>query len=107
MNTILGMLELAAELKKQAQQRDASGSTFSPPPRGPVPKPVNAAPPAPAAPKTASRAERLQQAPVPGGLQGLFEDGNTLLRAIVASEVLAPPRALRENVLWSLEPNEP
>jgi hypothetical protein len=41
-----------------------------------------------------------------GALEGMFEDGNTLLRAIVASEVLGPPAAMRENNRWNQRPNE-
>lgn len=59
------------------------------------------APPAAAAPRRA--------APVrPAGLlQGMFEDGNSLLRAVIAAEVLNPPAALREPGLWNQQPNEP
>jgi len=43
-----------------------------------------------------------------GPLSGLFEDGNSLVRAVVASELLGPPIALRENPLWQIRrPNEP
>ncbi|MBV8245091.1 MAG: hypothetical protein JOZ38_04135 [Candidatus Eremiobacteraeota bacterium] len=35
-----------------------------------------------------------------GVLGGLFEDGKSVLRAIVAAEILAPPRALREGGHW-------
>jgi len=42
-----------------------------------------------------------------GALQTMFQDGNTLLKAIVASEVLGPPAAERENHLWTQQPNEP
>ena len=42
-----------------------------------------------------------------GPLSGLFEDGNSLLRAVVAAELLGPPVALRENPLWQIRrPNE-
>jgi hypothetical protein len=45
----------------------------------------------------------------------MFEDGNSLLRAIVASEILGPPVALRdaqdrlvrEHDHWIQPPNEP
>ena len=42
-----------------------------------------------------------------GGLEAMFEDGNSLLRAIVASEILGPPAALKEHHLWNQPPNEP
>ena len=35
-----------------------------------------------------------------GVLGGLFEDGKSVLRAVVAAEILAPPRALREDAHW-------
>ncbi len=42
-----------------------------------------------------------------GPLGGLFEDGNSLVRAVVAAELLGPPIALRENQLWQIRrPNE-
>ncbi len=47
-------------------------------------------------------------------LQTLFQEGDALMRAIVAAEVLAPPIALRpevelraENHFWIQQPNEP
>jgi len=51
----------------------------------------------------------MQPAPArkSGPLQGMFQDGNTLVRAILATEVLGPPAALRENHLWIQQPNEP
>ncbi|HET9097837.1 MAG TPA: hypothetical protein VFN37_14340 [Candidatus Baltobacteraceae bacterium] len=54
--------------------------------------------------RTAPQGQAGQKA---GSLQGMFERGNTLLRAIVASEVLGPPAAFRENHLWTQQPNEP
>ncbi|MBV8364382.1 MAG: hypothetical protein JO193_07445 [Candidatus Eremiobacteraeota bacterium] len=35
-----------------------------------------------------------------GPLQGLFEGGNSLVRAVVAAELLSPPLSLRENAYW-------
>ncbi len=69
--------------------------TVAPPPPAPTivprPRPVAARPPPPsAAPAPA--------APVPHGtaaFRGMFERGN-LVRAIVAAEVLGPPKSLRE-----------
>lgn len=39
-------------------------------------------------------------------VRSMFE-GNNLIRAVIAAEVLGPPRALREHELWSQRPNEP
>jgi hypothetical protein len=36
-----------------------------------------------------------------GGLWGIFEDKRALVRAVVASEVLGPPKALQEQSIWS------
>jgi hypothetical protein len=47
------------------------------------------------------RAARRADTPV------YLKDGNSLLRAIIASEILGPPAALRENHLWTQQPNEP
>jgi hypothetical protein len=71
-----------------------------------APQPQTAPAPSVTAAVPPRRPQREERPNAP--LQGMFEDGNTLLRAVVASEVLAPPRALRgENALWSLQPNEP
>lgn len=37
-------------------------------------------------------------------LQGLLEDGNSLLRAVVAAELLSLPLALRESTNWQIKP---
>lgn len=68
-----------------------------------TPAPATAA--APAAPQAAPARRKRAYADVP--LQGMFADGNTLLRAVIAGEVLGKPAALRENTHWSLQPNEP
>jgi hypothetical protein len=70
------------------------------PPKAPAP-----APPVQAAPPLAP--PRQAPAHAAGLLQGLFEDGNSLLRAVIAAEVLQPPLALRETALWIQQPNEP
>ena len=53
------------------------------------------APPPPAPPEPVER-RPLQHGP----LHGLFEGGNSLLRAVVAAELLDRPLALRENAYW-------
>ncbi|HET7814217.1 MAG TPA: hypothetical protein VFL13_07570 [Candidatus Baltobacteraceae bacterium] len=73
-----------------------------------LPDPVEAPQPQTPVQPQVTAAPRPVRRPAAQPLQGMFEDGNTLLRAVIASEVLAPPRALRgENALWSLQPNEP
>lgn len=69
-----------------------------------------AAPARAAAPKSTAhdREEARAQVRASGPLSGLFEDGNSLVRAVVAAELLGPPIALRENPLWQIpRPNEP
>jgi len=42
------------------------------------------------------------------GLREMFREGNSLLRAVIAAEVLGPPRALQESVYWrASRANEP
>ena len=69
-----------------------------------------APPPRPAPPKMTAhdREEARGVVRASGPLSGLFEDGNSLLRAVVAAELIGPPIALRENPLWQIRrPNEP
>lgn len=66
---------------------------------------VRAAPPRAAAPKVAP-------SPLPaftdgtGRFRGMFQRGS-LVRAIVAAEVLGPPKALQERSIWSPPHSEP
>jgi hypothetical protein len=67
----------------------------------PVPPPIVAAPPlAPHQPAHVARSGS-------GAIRGMFEGSATLVRAIVASEVLGPPLALREHTTWSPRRSEP
>jgi hypothetical protein len=83
------------------------------PPAASAPAPP-AAPAAPAAPRKPENAGP-RQAAAAGPLQAMFEDGNSLLKAIVASEIVGTPIALRdgqgyplwEHRNWNLSPNEP
>lgn len=73
-------------------------STVAPAQPRPMPLPVVPAAPTIVAP-VASR---------PAGLGEMFRDGKTLLRAVIAAEVLGPPRALQESFYWrTSRPNEP
>jgi hypothetical protein len=72
-------------------------------PQQPAPPPRPAPPPAPAPPPSSpepvlSKVEG--PAPKRGPLHGLFEGGNSLVRAVVAAELLDRPLALRENAYW-------
>lgn len=106
MDAFLTALEAVLDAKSQGAPR-APG-----PAQPPIPPVGNAAhvsdkrvraaqtppPPAPAPPVHAGQSD--------GGLLALFEDGKSLVRALVAAEVLGPPIALREPSLWSQPPNE-
>ncbi|HTC30101.1 MAG TPA: hypothetical protein VK702_05195 [Candidatus Acidoferrum sp.] len=72
-----------------------------PPPR-PVPPPPVAAAPAPASFAFAPAA-RIGTSPI----RGMFGGGATLIRAIVAAEVLGPPKAFQEQTIWSPRHSEP
>ena len=72
-------------------------------PAPPRPKPelrqaAKASPQVPPArvPVTSRRAAPPETAVQPGPLDGLFEDGRSLMRAVVAAEVFGPPVALRK-----------
>lgn len=94
---------IIAALEALADQRSPLAGKAAPPQAAPAP--VETPKPAPkAAPKPESPKAVHVQA---GALQGMFEDGNTLLRAVIASEVLGPPASLRENHFWNQQPNEP
>jgi hypothetical protein len=68
-----------------------------------VPPPV-APPPAPAPPPVAFPAPaRLGTSTI----RGMFGGSTTLVRAIVAAEVLGPPIALQERTIWSPRHSEP
>ena len=101
----------AAAAKKNAPAQPAQGAP-------PAAAPVQAGPFVPAAPQAPRSAKRpketahdMEEARIAlrqsGPLSGLFEDGNSLLRAVVAAELLGPPVAMRENQLWQIRrPNE-
>jgi hypothetical protein len=70
----------------------------------PVPQAAPRAAPASQPAATQTRAAQAAAA-VPSGayrgpLHGLFEGGNSLVRAVVAAELLDRPLALRENMRW-------
>jgi hypothetical protein len=118
-DAILAALEALSE-QRMSQTERASGSTL------PLAKPQ---PPTAAAPPVVQQTGASQaltsppaagfpavHAPEKGAvLQGMFEDGNSLLRAVIAAEVLGPPVALRqtyertaeERHFWKQQPNEP
>jgi|SRR5579884_2280651 len=108
MDVILAAIDAAlSEQQKKARAAQA------PTPPGPVPPPVQprvvapqAAAPAPVRPAQVSPPV-TEARPQPALLQGMFADGNSLLRAVIAAEVLGPPSAVKEHHFWNPQPNEP
>jgi hypothetical protein len=106
MDTLFSIIEAASDAKKRTTQPVARKSA----PSRPVPAAVA---PVPAPAPEAGFDELPHLDPLPGtilaipaahragGLRGLFEDGNSLVRAVIAAEVLGPPVALREQSHWS------
>jgi hypothetical protein len=68
------------------------------------PRPVPAPPVAPA-PVSYSFAPAVRVGTNP--IRGMFGGGATLVRAIVAAEVLGPPKAFQEQTIWSPRHSEP
>ncbi|MBV9148527.1 MAG: hypothetical protein JO024_01575 [Candidatus Eremiobacteraeota bacterium] len=73
-------------------------SVVSPQQPAPTPPPRPAPPPPPPPEPVLSKVEGA--GPKHGPLHGLFEGGNSLLRAVVAAELLDRPLALRESAHW-------
>ena len=74
-----------------------------PPPRpvaSPVPKPAPKPPPLPFTPL---HEPLIRTSPI----RGMFGGSATLVRAIVAAEVLGPPKAFQEQTIWSPRHSEP
>jgi hypothetical protein len=79
----------------------------APPPPRPVSTPRPVSPPKPAAPQPVFP---VIEPRVPVGtspIRGMFGGGATLVRAIVAAEVLGPPKAFQEQTIWSPRHSEP
>lgn len=84
-------------------------------PAPPPPPPVFAAPPpvlppviAPPAPPPAQPATFPIAAPVgTSPIRGMFGGSATVVRAIVASQVLGPPISMQEHTIWSPRHSEP
>ena len=87
---ILEALRARAVAPPEAVPSAAGGQ----PQTAPVPPPRPSPPPSP--PPSQPPPHRQEHGP----LQGLFEGGNSLVRAVVAAELLDRPLALRENAYW-------
>jgi hypothetical protein len=83
----------------QAVQRSPSRSAMAGFAMPPLDAPAVAPPPRMPPPVAA----RVGTSPI----RGMFGGGATLVRAIVAAEVLGPPKALQENTIWSPRHSEP
>jgi hypothetical protein len=106
MDVILAAIEAAMNEQQKKTQAPAAQAPVPAPvtPRAVAPQRVAPDPVRPA--QTSPPMQHPQ--PVPAApLQGMFADGNSLLRAIIAAEVLGPPPSLKEHHFWSLQPNEP
>ncbi len=92
---------------------------FEPPPTAPPvpPRIVPVAPPPPLAEAVMppilapeplhEAAPGIHRARSSGLLGGIFEDKKSILRAVVAAEVLGKPKALQEQSIWSPRHSEP
>ncbi|HZZ65586.1 MAG TPA: hypothetical protein VFE17_08820 [Candidatus Baltobacteraceae bacterium] len=106
MDAILAALDALAEQRRgtpappQAPRPVSAGT----PPGRPIPAPARPAAQTSAPPSHIEAPAQENRAPV---LQGMFADGNSLLRAIIAAEVLGPPVSLKEHSFWNRQPNEP
>ncbi|MGB6063044.1 MAG: hypothetical protein WBG27_15185, partial [Candidatus Aquilonibacter sp.] len=59
-------------------------------------------------PKEPPPLEALFHAPIrTSPIRGMFGGSATLVRAIVAAEVLGPPKAFQEQTIWSPRHSEP
>ncbi|HVA29183.1 MAG TPA: hypothetical protein VNF68_13455 [Candidatus Baltobacteraceae bacterium] len=72
-----------------------------------VPPPVRRAKVLPAAVPARVVMEREAGAGAVSPIRGMFGAGTSLVRAIVAAEVLGPPKALQEQSIWSPRHSEP
>ncbi len=98
------LIELALQAMAQAAgDKKSATANAAPamPPRTPLQAPstlrVAQDRPAPSPPEVSS----LRPAgPGTSALPEMFRDGNSLVRAIIAAEVLGPPRALGESIYW-------
>lgn len=107
MDALLGAIEALSQVRNSgaAAQTSRPGGTVVPPPIPPRPAPAPpAAAPVPAPSSQVAPAGHEDRVPP---LQGMFADGNSLLRAIIAAEVLGPPASLKELTFWNPQPNEP
>jgi hypothetical protein len=118
---VLGVISsIRNNMRKAARARGDAKAPVQPPAnvrQWSQPPPAVAAPAIPAA-----VAAPAPSVPIPSGatdhpatqgrigtasIRGMFEGPATLIRAIVAAEVLGPPKSLQERTIWSPRHNEP
>jgi hypothetical protein len=118
MDAILAALEALSEQRaSQMQHADASTPLRAKPEpvAAPTPPFAQTAAPPPSVDPSAAGAPPSHVPAVGNVLQGMFRDGNSLFRAVIAAEVLGPPVALRQTYerpaeephFWKQQPNEP
>ena len=115
---VIGVVSSMVKKKRQAPAATrAPAVTMSMPASPPAVQvpvaPAVAAPPiVVASPKPRVKAPKAPAAPMPPPahgtpvFRGMFERG-ALVRAVVAAEVLGPPKALQEQSIWSPRHSEP
>ncbi|HTV93768.1 MAG TPA: hypothetical protein VMG98_13715 [Verrucomicrobiae bacterium] len=123
---LVGAISSIRRNVQRARQAQSGLAQKAPPVQPAVPRPVPP-PPAPARPPMAGFAMPPVQAPAPvasppvapppmpptpmrvgtSPIRGMFGGGRILIRAIVAAEVLGPPKALQEQTIWSPRHSEP
>ena len=72
-----------------------------------APPPIRPAAPRPAPVPDLFHAVGIQKPRSSGLLGGIFEDKRSVLRAVVAAEILGKPKALQEQSIWSPRHSEP
>jgi hypothetical protein len=87
----------------RAQAFAAPPAVVPPPVPAPTVAPAPAAVAPPAAPVTLPSEANVR----PELFRGMFEGPATLVRAIVAAEVLGPPKSMQEQTIWSPRHSEP
>jgi hypothetical protein len=129
---VIGVISsIVKNAKKAAAQREAARPRMAPAPQ-PAPAPqtlvqqMTMMPPvlAPAAPVSTPPVRRVQAPPAPqrtthipienltragtsSPIRGMFGSGASLVRAIIAAEVLGPPKSQQEHSIWSPRHSDP
>jgi hypothetical protein len=122
---ISSMVKNARKMTRQPAGASPSARPAPPPvaapPPVPAPRPVHAQafamppviPPNPVPAPSAASTTRREPQPIAvhavgtSPIRGMFEGPATLVRAIVAAEVLGPPKSMQEQSIWSPRHSEP